>query len=704
MRTRMNRTVSHCLLLAGILTLQACSSLPTSRWAQAENDAIKANRNPEGVADRLAKDANKDLMKRQLLNQLELENERQDVRRMNRDICEEKSREGIFLDFKGKPAVFITELLSQEGRIDTSKTVFKEADFENQFWIVTFVSSKDFVARSNGREVKGTISDADLSIPNEDGKPLFSLPAGFWGGGWRSGDSVRLGFFNDEVNACGAVEASRTAKVEEGGFRVKYLNKPVLAILDELAYKRRFSYTVHSDLSPYRIDIYDENSLHGSPVPKPAHVAQRFFRDERELVEYLVSAVNLKYFQWNDNKHKKLAFAWDSDGPRFFILEKHSGHNQTKSSNSQFIPICSYGYPKTAVADRFDTVGVKSSMAKLIAANPGISVQDYCGGFKKVFLNNITSSDANALIGSLFLSGDEGINVDNKKNVAMSEYKYQNALIIRSTDADLLKQIGSLIYAYDSESPQILIEAFVYQYTEQIGRVIGSALEISRGVDTDENKRAKLTTILGPSITSSLPQLFFGMTSADMRRSLLMTLAAQDTEGLVKIVAEPKLVSKSGSDKATIKLTQKKFIEIRGVNAAELKEIEAGLELRITPTILGGDNVLLSVYLNQSEFIPTTETQVLQSTNVNQIGVELIVKDGELTSLGAVESTKVTDIGSGLSGFKDLGVRNNPLLGQSDKSSNTLRVEFMIRPHIRFMKQKLSEMKREHLFQELITQ
>lgn len=96
--------------------------------------------------------------------------------------------------------------------------------------------------------------------------------------------------------------------------------------------------------------------------------------------------------------------------------------------------------------------------------------------------------------------------------------------------------------------------------------------------------------------------------------------------------------------------------------------------------------------------------QVLQTTNVNQIAVELIVKDGELTSLGAVESTKLTDLGSGLAGVKDLGVRNNPLLGLSDKSSNSLRVEFMIRPHIRFMSQKANELKNAHLLHEYVTQ
>jgi type II secretory pathway component GspD/PulD (secretin) len=138
---------------------------------------------------------------------------------------------------------------------------------------------------------------------------------------------------------------------------------------------------------------------------------------------------------------------------------------------------------------------------------------------------------------------------------------------------------------------------------------------------------------------------------------------------------------------------------VSGVNSSQLETIDTGIILKITPTILGKNTILLDLELEQSDFIPTIEEDIVQAINKNTVKTSVVAFDGELISIGGIYVEKKSDFSSGIPYLKDIPIVG-VLFGSENKSSSRIMIEFMIRPSIKDIEEKLTKIKKEtYLFQ-----
>jgi protein transport protein HofQ len=232
-----------------------------------------------------------------------------------------------------------------------------------------------------------------------------------------------------------------------------------------------------------------------------------------------------------------------------------------------------------------------------------------------------------------------------------------------------------------------VVETKVFQYTDSIDKQIGGLLNYSNGDVTISNP-------LVAGLGSKLSSISYLSNSAEARVSLLSQLALQDSDGLIRILAEPRLILQSGK-LASVSLNTDKYFITPGVNVSgDIKPLPTGVTFEVTPTVLGDRRIKLSLKIIQSEFINNTETGVAAVINKNTIETTVVANDGELISLGGILTRKDTQQSSGM-----LGLRNIPVIGYlfSSEAEGSLvsRVEFFIRPTINRSHEKNEESVRE---------
>lgn len=301
--------------------------------------------------------------------------------------------------------------------------------------------------------------------------------------------------------------------------------------------------------------------------------------------------------------------------------------------------------------------------------------------YSKIFLHNISAEEVKESV-NLFYSSST------KPEYSIVVLPYQNSLILRAKEK-VIKEMTNIILAIDSHYPQVLIEAQVFEFDDNINRLIGTSIE---GVSQSGDYKTSIKTNFGETVSNSLPNFFNELTNTAKRQSLLFSIAMQDRDGNVKVVAEPRVVLKPGAV-GELKMETKKFVIVSGVNSSKLETIDTGIILRITPTILSRNTILLDLELEQSDFIPTIEQDIVQSINKNTVKTSVIAFDGELISIGGIYVEKKSDFNSGIPYAKDVPIVGF-LFGSQNKSSSRIMIEFMIRPSIKNLENKLTKIKR----------
>lgn len=432
---------------------------------------------------------------------------------------------------------------------------------------------------------------------------------------------------NSEVKKSIQIPSSSKQKnlKEEGVFLydnkiyVKTDGRSVLSILDDLAFKQRFNYTILTQLPDVRLKIFDENSDDNEWKKTKGH----FFSSNRELFDFLEDIMNF---------------------------------------NCQN---CGY-----KISINNDGIIVSNTLSKI----------EYLNSYKKIFLFNSDVHEAIININNFF-----GVKENENKFYSLVSIKSQNALLIKA-NKDILSQVTEVITSIDSSFPQVMIESQVFEYDDSVSRKIGTALEYGRNT-TDYNYGIK--TVFGEGVSSLLPSFFNSLNDQAKKQTLLFNIAAQDRNGGVKIIAEPRVVLKPGN-KGTIDLATSKYVIASGVNTSELIEIKTGVNLEITPTILSENTIELDIVLTQSEFIPTNEPDIVQSVNRNTINTSLVVYDGELVSIGGIYLQKDSEFNSGIPFLKDIPILGFAF-GSSSKDNSRVMIEFMIKPTIKELKQELTK-------------
>lgn len=264
---------------------------------------------------------------------------------------------------------------------------------------------------------------------------------------------------------------------------------------------------------------------------------------------------------------------------------------------------------------------------------------------KPVFFNVVVQQDPDA-----FLQAVEQIapNEDVK-------YSFTDDGVILSghvSSTNVKNNIKSVIEAYNfklvdlTESPtkQVLLEVKITEASRSFVRTLQSQFsvgEYSPNFLTDVLKMPSLKNISNASFNTA-GQYLFASSSANVAWSL----SAAETKGLVKILAEPKLLAineKPGSFNVGNEIPYPSSVGISGVASYTFKT--TGVILNFTPTILEKSNrVILKLAPEVSEIDPTlTSTTGVPGFKTRKVDTTVELGDGETLIIAGLLSHSASD-------------------------------------------------------------
>lgn len=270
-------------------------------------------------------------------------------------------------------------------------------------------------------------------------------------------------------------------------------------------------------------------------------------------------------------------------------------------------------------------------------------------------VNVVVSADAGGLQTSLaqLLPGESGIRVttaaDNlvltgsvsSAQAAAQAMDIAQAYANAAQGGDGNKK-GSVLNMMSVDSPQqVMLEVKVAEVSKTLLNQLGSAVNLQGGFGSWSG--GLLTSFLTGASTA-----IFG--SKANNRPFDFQLDAQKNDSLVKILAEPNLVTISGQE-ASFLAGGKIYIPVAQTNALggaatiTLQEEEFGVGLKFTPTVLANGRIHLKVAPEVSELSPTgasvrgtslTGQTVLPVITTRRASTTVQMRDGESFAIGGL--------------------------------------------------------------------
>ncbi|WP_421380768.1 type II and III secretion system protein family protein (plasmid) [Paraburkholderia sp. DD10] len=236
------------------------------------------------------------------------------------------------------------------------------------------------------------------------------------------------------------------------------------------------------------------------------------------------------------------------------------------------------------------------------------------------------------------------------------------------------------------DSPQqVMLEVKVAEVSKTVLNQLGAAMNIQGGFGSWSG--ALLSSLLAG--VSSIVDV-----NKANNRPFNVAIDAQHGDNLVKILAEPNLVTLSGQE-ATFLAGGKVFIPIpqsnnNGVATIILQEEEFGVGLKFTPTVLAGGRINLKVAPEVSELSSTGVT--VGATNTNNLTVLPLIttrrasttvqmNDGETFAIGGLIKSNAAGTLKAIPGVGEV-----PVLGALFRSTSyqqdLTELVFIITPHL----------------------
>ena len=246
---------------------------------------------------------------------------------------------------------------------------------------------------------------------------------------------------------------------------------------------------------------------------------------------------------------------------------------------------------------------------------------------------------------------------------------------------------GGVINMLSVDSPQqVMLEVKVAEVSKTLIDQLGSAVNIQGGFGSwtgalVSNLLAGVSSAFGFSKANNLPLKF--------------AIDAQKTDNLVKILAEPNLVTISGQE-ATFLAGGKIYIPVpqsgggNTATAITLQEEEFGVGLKFTPTVLNGGRINLKVAPEVSELSPTGVT--LSASNTSGVSILPLITtrrasttvqmhDGESFAIGGLISNNITGSLKAVPGLGEVPVLG-ALLRSTSFQQDRSELIFIITPHL----------------------
>ena len=263
------------------------------------------------------------------------------------------------------------------------------------------------------------------------------------------------------------------------------------------------------------------------------------------------------------------------------------------------------------------------------------------------------------------------------KDVLIETDDQANILIFSGPFKSLLS-IRDYLTGVDIIPPEVMIELLVVEFIH--GKSFSWGIDLSNG---QKNGVSNLT--FSPGEINPVKLTFNILDSLNISFNANIRALSESNEA--RIITNPHLATKNGQA-ATISSKEQRYMTLESYDYESnrtshmLQELNAGVELNITPRIMAGNLIDLKLEGKLSVFeIPSNETNAEHVVNATNISSSISVKDGATLVIGGIIKTEVNK-----AKHKVPVLGSIPLIGllftKTFNEKNIIETAIYITPHI----------------------
>lgn len=273
----------------------------------------------------------------------------------------------------------------------------------------------------------------------------------------------------------------------------------------------------------------------------------------------------------------------------------------------------------------------------------------------------------------------------------------KNLVIVKARKEDM-DLVAKLISELDTRTQQIYIEAFIVEVDDNFEKAFGTRLGLLNSAQNaavsgilGETPETPLeldsvgTALSNATTTNSLTDLSasgansgIGILAGGTTTSLKLELTALQTEGLSKIVSNPRIFTLDNQEAVIFQGTEIPYTNTTSQEGATTQFKEAGLKLTVTPQIIGDGNLQLNIQVNKDS---PNSSQANPPISKSEIKTNLVTKDGEIVVMGGIYTESDNKANDQVPGFGDIPVIGN-LFKRKDKKEEKKELIIFIAPKI----------------------
>jgi type IV pilus secretin PilQ/predicted competence protein len=238
-----------------------------------------------------------------------------------------------------------------------------------------------------------------------------------------------------------------------------------------------------------------------------------------------------------------------------------------------------------------------------------------------------------------------------------------NTLIVRDIKSSI-EEIQNLLGRLDTRTPQVLIESNLIETTPTFSRALGIEMEAlfnDGRVRTSTRFRADPPFEGAPQPEPGTNQLIIPTTGFRLGyfgNNIRGILSAAEADGNVKIISRPSVVTLNNVE-STIESANVIRIRTSAATVGEagnLREIRAGIILRVTPQVSADGFVLLNISAKSSTLDFGRTVDGIPQENIREAKANVLVKDGETVVIGGIMKDSNSSSETGVPYLKDIPV------------------------------------------------
>jgi len=282
------------------------------------------------------------------------------------------------------------------------------------------------------------------------------------------------------------------------------------------------------------------------------------------------------------------------------------------------------------------------------------------------------------------------------QDVSLDTFPEQNSVIISGSKFGIA-QVKSFFVEIDKLVPVILIEVMLVDVQTNKLKDFGLEAGIKAGGATPGGPIVDpggVNFSFSPQAINDLLTLLSGRSIINLGQvspNFYLTLKAVQENGIIDLKSTPKL-STLNSHKAMLSIGQKRYFQEQQVSypgadrpipiqANVYREVEANLDIEITPIVSGDEQVTLNINFEQTEFSGDSGPNAPPPQVSRKFESMIRIRNGEMVVLGGLENSAVSKTKRGVPFLSRIPVLGW-LFGRSRQSTQKGKLLIFVKPTI----------------------